>query len=170
MASSSYLPCPLCGLSLKIRESVKKKPYFICDPCGMQIFIRKEQGIKTLNKKLAVGFPSSSTSDKDLRDKIQSLEKQLTEKERRYENTRSAHEELSNKNQQLREKGQELAELQKLIQRYENLIYRACPQCGERFQISENLLKTSWFDGRFQGFNCPDSECGGVVPPLSEEN
>jgi DNA repair exonuclease SbcCD ATPase subunit len=167
--SDVRMPCPLCSIPLDIRKSVKGKPYAVCDSCGIQMFIRKEQGIKALEKRLTKGFISSSPIAKELHEKIHSLEKQLSETERRYENARSAHGELINKHQQLREKDQELTELHKRIRRYEKLIYRTCPECGESFQISENLLKTSWFDGRFQGFHCPHDECKGIVPPGVEE-
>lgn len=44
----SSLPCFLCGRKLETRMSKHNKPYFVCDPCGIQLFIRREQGIKRL--------------------------------------------------------------------------------------------------------------------------
>jgi len=44
----TYLPCFLCDRQLEIKSSKRKKPYFICDPCGLQAFVRKEQGIQLL--------------------------------------------------------------------------------------------------------------------------
>jgi len=38
-------PCPLCARGLDIRETKKDKPYVICDPCGMQLFVRNDTGI-----------------------------------------------------------------------------------------------------------------------------
>lgn len=38
----------------------------------------------------------------------------------------------------------------------------SCPQCGCRFWIERNLIKTSSFDGSLKGFRC--SKCGEVVP------
>jgi len=38
-------PCPLCTRGLDIRETKKDKPYVICDPCGMQLFVRNDTGI-----------------------------------------------------------------------------------------------------------------------------
>jgi CxxC motif-containing protein len=32
----------------ELRLSKKAKPYFICDPCGVQAFIRKETGVQRL--------------------------------------------------------------------------------------------------------------------------
>jgi hypothetical protein len=44
----TYLPCFLCGAQLEVRASKRKKPYCICDPCGLQAFVRKERGIQLL--------------------------------------------------------------------------------------------------------------------------
>jgi hypothetical protein len=44
----SSLPCFLCGRKLNTRFSKHKKPYFVCDSCGIQLFIRRQQGIKRL--------------------------------------------------------------------------------------------------------------------------
>ena len=54
-----YVACFLCGDSLEVRESKRKKPYFICDPCGLQAFIRKDRGIKKLEK-LVTGFRAAN--------------------------------------------------------------------------------------------------------------
>jgi len=46
-----FLPCILCGCKLEKRTSKKNgKPYFVCDPCGIQLFIRKKQGIELLEE------------------------------------------------------------------------------------------------------------------------
>lgn len=42
------LPCFLCGKQLDQRTDKNNKPYFICNPCGMQVFIRRELGIQKL--------------------------------------------------------------------------------------------------------------------------
>jgi chaperonin cofactor prefoldin len=42
------LPCFLCGKQLNQRTDKNNKPYFICNPCGMQVFIRRELGIQKL--------------------------------------------------------------------------------------------------------------------------
>ena len=44
------LPCFLCGKQLDQRTDKNNKPYFICNPCGMQIFIRRELGIQKLEE------------------------------------------------------------------------------------------------------------------------
>ena len=47
----SFLPCILCGRKLGKRISKKNgKPYFVCDPCGIQLFIRRQQGIQRLEQ------------------------------------------------------------------------------------------------------------------------
>src|SRR5439155_20869134 len=45
------IPCLLCGKELEKRITKKKgKPYFVCDPCGIQLFIRRKQGIERLEE------------------------------------------------------------------------------------------------------------------------
>ena len=44
------IPCFLCSQELQLRRDKRKKPYFICDPCGMQIFVRGRQGIENLSE------------------------------------------------------------------------------------------------------------------------
>ena len=39
-----------------------------------------------------------------------------------------------------------------------------CPDCGRKFWISPNLIKTSVFDGSVKGFRCPERGCDGVAP------
>ena len=47
----SFLPCILCGRKLEKRTSKKNgKPYFVCDPCGIQLFVRRQQGIEKLEE------------------------------------------------------------------------------------------------------------------------
>ncbi len=43
-------PCPLCKSPLGVRESKKKKPYVICDPCGIQLFVRNPAGTDAFNE------------------------------------------------------------------------------------------------------------------------
>src|SRR5579864_3395996 len=47
------LPCLLCAAKLDKRISKKGKPYFVCNPCGIQLFVRKDHGIKLLDKLLS---------------------------------------------------------------------------------------------------------------------
>jgi|SRR5579871_153644 DNA-directed RNA polymerase subunit RPC12/RpoP len=48
----AFLPCLLCGNKLEKRESKNAKPYFVCDACGIQLFIRRKQGIARLEELL----------------------------------------------------------------------------------------------------------------------
>jgi len=42
------IPCLLCSQELVQRKDKNQKPYFICNPCGVQIFVRGHQGIENL--------------------------------------------------------------------------------------------------------------------------
>ena len=44
------IPCFLCGKALDIRRDKRNKSYFICDPCGVQAFVRRRAGIERLYK------------------------------------------------------------------------------------------------------------------------
>jgi len=44
-----------------------------------------------------------------------------------------------------------------------------CPECGHRFWIEPELVKTSIFDGSLQGFRCPTKGCKAVVEWKSKE-
>lgn len=39
------LPCPTCGEIRTVKESKKGKPYYFCDPCGVQVFVRGKMGV-----------------------------------------------------------------------------------------------------------------------------
>ena len=39
-----------------------------------------------------------------------------------------------------------------------------CGKCGRRFWIEEKLVETSWVDGGFRGFRCPNEGCAEIVP------
>jgi DNA-directed RNA polymerase subunit RPC12/RpoP len=47
------IPCFLCSQELPQRKDKNNKPYFVCDPCGMQIFVRGRQGIENLAELIA---------------------------------------------------------------------------------------------------------------------
>jgi hypothetical protein len=49
----SKIPCFLCAQELTQRTDKNRKPYFICDPCGVQIFVRGREGIKHLSELIA---------------------------------------------------------------------------------------------------------------------
>jgi hypothetical protein len=47
-----FLPCLLCTAKLEKRTDKNRKPYFVCNPCGIQLFIRRQHGIALLDKLL----------------------------------------------------------------------------------------------------------------------
>jgi hypothetical protein len=49
-------PCPLCGAGLPIHFSKRRKPYFTCNLCGVQIFVRGKAGIARLNEMANAGI------------------------------------------------------------------------------------------------------------------
>ena len=44
--SDHRFPCPVCAARLEVRTSKKDKPYVVCDPCGVQMFVRSRSGIE----------------------------------------------------------------------------------------------------------------------------
>jgi ssDNA-binding Zn-finger/Zn-ribbon topoisomerase 1 len=46
-------PCPVCSASLDVRESKKRKPYIVCDPCGVQMFVRGASGVQKFEAQIA---------------------------------------------------------------------------------------------------------------------
>ena len=45
MTMTAIFSCCICGAPLDVRETKNGKPYVICDPCGMQMFVRNSDGI-----------------------------------------------------------------------------------------------------------------------------
>lgn len=50
------LPCLLCGEPLPVRIAKTKKPFFVCNDCGIQIFVRRPAGIGRLHRLLKQNF------------------------------------------------------------------------------------------------------------------
>lgn len=48
----SEFPCFLCGKGVDLRRDKNGKLYFICEPCGLQAFIRRRAG---MNRIVALG-------------------------------------------------------------------------------------------------------------------
>ena len=46
----SVLPCLLCGIELEKKLTKNGKPYFTCNSCGVQWFIRRGEGIEKLER------------------------------------------------------------------------------------------------------------------------
>lgn len=49
----SSIPCFLCGKASELRAGRNGKRYFICDPCGVQCFIRRAAGLERLDRLVA---------------------------------------------------------------------------------------------------------------------
>lgn len=43
-------PCPVCAQPREIRQTKKKKPYIVCDPCGLQLFVRGRSGVEAFDR------------------------------------------------------------------------------------------------------------------------
>jgi hypothetical protein len=50
--STQFLICFVCGTHLPKRTDKHDKPYFVCEPCGIQLFVRRKQGIDRLERLL----------------------------------------------------------------------------------------------------------------------
>ncbi len=48
----AVIECFLCGRELPVKLAKTGKPYFICDPCGVQAFVRRQEGIARLVEKV----------------------------------------------------------------------------------------------------------------------
>jgi DNA-directed RNA polymerase subunit RPC12/RpoP len=64
-------PCPVCTSPLEVKTTKKDKPYIICDPCGVQLFVRGPSGIDAFSRLI-------ERANKD------DLWSRLSEMERRY--------------------------------------------------------------------------------------
>ena len=105
-------PCCVCSQPREVRITKKGKPYIICNPCGVQMFVRVDTGIRLFDALVA---------DADRND----VWKRLAELQQRYQ--------------------------------------FKCPKCGKTFWLTSGLIKTSWANGKLEGYRCPDSDCGGIV-------
>lgn len=46
---------------------------------------------------------------------------------------------------------------------------KQCPACGKKFWVTEELIATNWFSGCFEGYQCPEEGCEGIVKPEEEQ-
>jgi len=67
-------PCPLCGQGLDVRETKKDKPYIVCDPCGIQLFVRNSVGIARFRSLVA------SAEQRDIWQRLDDLQKRYRRK------------------------------------------------------------------------------------------
>ena len=61
-------PCPVCTQAREVRVTKKDKPYLICDPCGVQIFVRGPAGIQEFRRLL------QQTNTESLLTRLQQME------------------------------------------------------------------------------------------------
>ena len=54
--NTKWFPCPVCLKPLDVRMSKRNKPYVICSPCGVQMFIRERAGIDAFGKLVEQGL------------------------------------------------------------------------------------------------------------------
>lgn len=54
------------------------------------------------------------------------------------------------------------------LHKLEGAYRKKCPQCKKSFWINEGLIATSWLDGSFAGYKCPEAGCGGIVKPAEK--
>jgi transcription elongation factor Elf1 len=52
LSDKRMFPCPVCTQPREVRVTKKDKPYLICDPCGVQVFIRGSAGVEEFNRLL----------------------------------------------------------------------------------------------------------------------
>jgi len=55
-SATKWFPCPVCLQPLDVRMSKRDKPYVICSPCGVQMFIRERAGIAAFRKLVDQGL------------------------------------------------------------------------------------------------------------------
>jgi hypothetical protein len=70
MAKNS-IPCVLCKDNLPVRTDKNNKPYFVCIPCGIQLFVRGQQGIERLRQAV-------TSSDSDSQPQVKTRKRLLT--------------------------------------------------------------------------------------------
>jgi predicted nuclease with TOPRIM domain len=140
----------------------------------MQMFIRKAEGISAV-KKVLDGSRLNSEASK-MREEIRSLEKKLSDAEASAKLAGRVQAELSEAKRELSQKTQELSRIQKLtatldqqVSELKKSFFKTCPEFGEEFPFRQDLIRTSWFDGSFQGFRCPNEGCQGVAAPEVED-
>jgi len=53
---TKWYPCPVCLKPLDVRTTKRDKPYVICSPCGVQMFIRERAGIEAFGQLVEQGL------------------------------------------------------------------------------------------------------------------
>jgi predicted nucleic acid-binding Zn ribbon protein len=50
LSGKQMFPCPICASACPVKQTKKDKPYIICHPCGIQVFVRGPEGIAAFNR------------------------------------------------------------------------------------------------------------------------
>jgi len=87
------LPCFLCKSVLVKRISKNGKPYFVCDSCGIQLFVRRTQGIERLQKFLDT-FQENELLFKQAAERVFELQALLSEIDATKEQIRKLENEI----------------------------------------------------------------------------
>jgi DNA-directed RNA polymerase subunit RPC12/RpoP len=53
---NKMFPCPVCAAPLPVKKTKKTKPYVVCDPCGIQLFVRGPLGIAVFDRLVERGM------------------------------------------------------------------------------------------------------------------
>jgi len=67
--SNAMFPCPVCTQAREVRITKKDKPYLICDPCGVQVFVRGPAGIEEFRRLL------TRTNQANLLERLREMER-----------------------------------------------------------------------------------------------
>lgn len=54
--------CDLCGHELRVTKAKNGKPFQLCSGCGLQILIRKDQGVALFEKKYGASYRGVTTA------------------------------------------------------------------------------------------------------------
>ncbi len=52
---TQMFPCPICTSPRQVKITKKDKPYIVCDPCGVQLFVRGPSGITAFERLIGRG-------------------------------------------------------------------------------------------------------------------
>jgi len=74
MNGKRMFPCPVCTDPREVRLTKKNKPYVVCDPCGIQVFIRGPAGIAAFDRLI------DRASSEDLWTRLREMERRYYQK------------------------------------------------------------------------------------------
>lgn len=55
LAGKQMFPCPVCTGPREVKITKKDKPYIVCDPCGVQLFVRGPAGVAAFDRLIQRG-------------------------------------------------------------------------------------------------------------------